>query len=166
MVAPQFVCSHAAGLDYQAQEGSRELPPDARATAQRLAIQLMGLSGRLLRALTRLEAKRRRAAARRVLMERQYAWRQDAGFARALADGMDRFLGSPQAMAAAMTGPPMPGETPAAEESAGATMGNGAAKGATMGKTTAPVSRQQRRALERQEKKAARRLARAPAAAA
>ena len=166
MIALQFVCSHSAGLDYQAQAFSRHLPPDARAISQRFANQLMGLSGRQLGVLNRLEAERRQAkesAARRAHLDRQYAWKQDVNFTRALADSMDRFLGDPKAMAAAFTGAPR-GEMPPAAAGNGSRPGteNGAAQAEP--EAAMPLTRQQRRALERREKKQARRAATAAAA--
>jgi hypothetical protein len=67
----------------------------------------MGLSGRQLGVLSRLEAERRHAresAARRAHLDRQYAWKNDVNFTKALADSMDRFLGDPKAMEAAFAG--------------------------------------------------------------
>ncbi|MDH3596353.1 MAG: hypothetical protein OEM93_16035, partial [Rhodospirillales bacterium] len=42
--AAQFVSAHAAAMDWQAEANRRDLPPHARATAQRLARQLMALT--------------------------------------------------------------------------------------------------------------------------
>ena len=42
--AAQFVAAHTAAMDWQAEANRRDLPPHARATAQRLARQLMALT--------------------------------------------------------------------------------------------------------------------------
>ena len=111
--------------------------------------------------LNRLDAERRQtkeSAARRAHLDRQYAWKHDVNFTRALCDSMDRFLGDPKAMAAAFTGAPK-GEAPLGEAPSAP-----APEAPGQSPEQAPLSRQQRRALERREKKQARRAATAEAA--
>ncbi|MDH3969486.1 MAG: hypothetical protein OEU56_20925, partial [Rhodospirillales bacterium] len=58
--AAQFVSAHAAAMDWQAEANRRDLPPHARATAQRLARQLMALTTAQLGGLCRLRAEQRK----------------------------------------------------------------------------------------------------------
>ena len=58
--AAQFVSAHAAAMDWQAEANRRDLPPHARATAQRLARQLMALTTAQLNGLCRLRAEQRK----------------------------------------------------------------------------------------------------------
>jgi hypothetical protein len=58
--AAQFVSAHAAAMEWQAEANRRDLPPHARATAQRLARQLMALTTSQLNGLCRLKAEQRK----------------------------------------------------------------------------------------------------------
>ena len=93
--AAQFVAAHAAAMDWQAEANRRDLPPHARATAQRLARQLMALTTSQLHALRRLRAERRkdREAAERQA-ERETARRIQARAAdtRAMIAGFEHTL--------------------------------------------------------------------------
>jgi hypothetical protein len=91
--AAQFVCTHAAAMDWQAEANRRDLPAHARQTCQRLARQLMALTTAQLGGLCRLKAERRKehAEAQR-LAERETAGRVKAGAAnvRAMIAGFER----------------------------------------------------------------------------
>ena len=61
-LAVHFTAAQAAALGWQAEANRRDLPPAARATAQRLACQLIGLATRLIQTLDRLQARREKRA--------------------------------------------------------------------------------------------------------
>ncbi len=61
-LAVHFTAAQAAALGWQAEANRRDLPPAARATAQRLACQLIGLAARLIQTLDRLQARREKRA--------------------------------------------------------------------------------------------------------
>jgi len=98
--AAQFVCAHAAAMDWQAEANRRDLPPHARATSQRVARQLMALTTSQLNGLCRLKAERRREraeaahlaeqAARRAERETAARYKARAAETRAMIAGFER----------------------------------------------------------------------------
>ncbi len=93
--AAQFVSAHAAAMDWQAEANRRDLPPHARATAQRLARQLMALTTAQLHALRRLRAERRKdreAAQRRAERETARRIQARAADTRAMIAGFEHTL--------------------------------------------------------------------------
>ena len=72
--AVQFLCAHAAAMDWQGQANAPHLGEQVRHRAQRFATQMMALTSRQLSTLARLRDQRRREAE---AAERQ-AWRQEA----------------------------------------------------------------------------------------
>jgi hypothetical protein len=136
---------------WQGRANNPELCEDARLRTQRMASQLMGLASRQLAALSRLEgqrAKTRQAAA-------MGAWKQDVARTKALCSAMEADLRETERAQRA------------AAKSGSFSMEASLARAASPPPSPAPLSRQQRRALERQERKAAQRLANAdPAPAA
>jgi hypothetical protein len=105
--AAQFVSAHAAAMDWQAEANRRDLPPHARATAQRLARQLMALTTAQLNGLSRLRAERRKAreeAARAVARQTAAEAKARSADRRAMVADLERTLkASAQADLAAMT---------------------------------------------------------------
>ncbi len=75
--AAQFVSAHAAAMDWQAEANRRDLPPHARATAQRLARQLMALTTAQLNGLCRLKAERRKDREQAMRLAEQTARRAE-----------------------------------------------------------------------------------------
>jgi hypothetical protein len=75
--AAQFVSAHAAAMDWQAEANRRDLPPHARATAQRIARQLMALTTSQLNGLCRLKAERRKERAEAARLAEQAARRAE-----------------------------------------------------------------------------------------
>ncbi len=75
--AAQFVSAHAAAMDWQAEANRRDLPPHARATAQRLARQLMALTTSQLNGLCRLKAEQRKDREQAMRLAEQTARRAE-----------------------------------------------------------------------------------------
>jgi len=150
--AVQFLCAHAAAMDWQARANSPVLPEPARNHAQRFASQMMGLTSRQLATLARLGAERRKS---REAAERQ-AWRQRAQDTKeqlargnAFVSEMERMLKAGtdvDAMLEGAAGPPA-----AAPRAVGAAVPDPPPSPQT------PMNRQQRRALERLRRKESRR---------
>ena len=142
--AVQFLCAHAAAMDWQAAANSPFLGEPARHRAQRFATQMLSLTSRQLATLARLKDQRRReaeAAARQAWRQEAHATKQQLARGRALTAELERMMklgdGSdeapenavvPRAAGAAVPEPP-PGPAPA-------------------------LNRRQRRALERLRRKA------------
>ncbi|MDH3913631.1 MAG: hypothetical protein OEU09_20325 [Rhodospirillales bacterium] len=138
------------------------LPRPERLTAQRFARQMMTLTTRQLASLAHLKAERRRAAeAKERRQTRERATREQLARGNAFVDEMERMLKA--GAAAGATPAAMPGPIP---EAAGSATPEPRAVGAAVAKAPAgpepAMNRQQRRALERQERK---RRRRGPAAA-
>ncbi|MDH3968012.1 MAG: hypothetical protein OEU56_13410 [Rhodospirillales bacterium] len=72
--AVQFLCAHAAAMDWQGQANAPHLGEQVRHRAQRFATQMMALTSRQLSTLARLRDQRRREAE---AAERQ-TWRKEA----------------------------------------------------------------------------------------
>ncbi|MDH3476299.1 MAG: hypothetical protein OEM59_21685 [Rhodospirillales bacterium] len=133
--AVAYLCVQGAAIRWQGRANNPELCEDARLRTQRMASQLMGLASRQLAALSRLEGQRAKAKGAAAMD----AWKQDVARTEALCRAMEANLRE--------------------VEKAEREMAKSAA--AVAAGPTAPLSRQQRRALERQERKAARRRANA-----
>ena len=153
--AVQFLCAHAAAMDWQAQASSRVLPEPARHRAQRFACQMMGLTSRQLATLARLKAERRRdaeAAERQAWRRREQATKEQLARGNAFVSEMERMLSAGVDVDAMLEG-----AAGAADPTAPTPRAVGAAVPAPPAAPEPPLNRRQRRALERQRLKEARR---------
>jgi hypothetical protein len=145
--AVQFLCAHAAAMHWQASANARDLGEQFRHRAQRFATQMMALTSRQLATLARLRDQRRRE---REAAERQ-AWRKEAHATKEQLARGGAFTAELERMMKLSEGAEGTREAAAAPKAAGADVPEPPPA------PEAGLNRQQRRALERQARKADRR---------
>ncbi|MDH3595094.1 MAG: hypothetical protein OEU09_02530 [Rhodospirillales bacterium] len=154
--AVQFLCVHGAAMDWLGQADSSFLPEPVRDKARKIATQMFALTSRQLATLARLRDQRRREAEaqeRRAWRERVQETKEQIARGGALTAELERMmkLGERAEGVAEETAGPAEAAPPDAPRSVGAAVPEPPPE------PEAGLNRQQRRALERLERKAGRR---------